>query len=286
MIVIAALAGAAVIAGVLVLVSGFRPAPPPRSPVPWKTVGPWSRVPRRTWQLLALGLVGGIIVWVLTGWVLAVIAVPAATAGLPYLLSTDEPARRIARLDAMEEWTRSLAGVLITGRSLEQALTATLRSAPAPIAPEVRALVDRLRSRGSTQDAIWAFADDLGDATGDLIAGNLLLASERGGAGLAKILTHQSESVAADVRARRQVESDRAKDRATLRWVTLFSLAALAVLPFTGPYVEPYTTPIGQAVVAVLLAAYLGLLLWLRKMSIGTPPARILAPSTPGRGPA
>ena len=36
-------------------------------------------------------------------------------------------AARIKRLEAMEEWTRSLSGVLTVGVGLEQALVATLR---------------------------------------------------------------------------------------------------------------------------------------------------------------
>ena len=50
---------------------------------------------------------------------------------------------------------------------------------------------------------------------GDLVAANLILGARRRGAGLASVLEGLAESVAADVRARRQVEADRAKPRAT-----------------------------------------------------------------------
>ena len=75
----------------------------------------------------------------------------------------------------MEEWTRSLSGVLTVGIGLEEALVATLRSAPDPIRPEVTRLVARLRARWSTEEALRMFADDLDDATGDLVAANLIL---------------------------------------------------------------------------------------------------------------
>ena len=45
--------------------------------------------------------------------------------------------RSIDRLEAVEDWTRRLADVLIVGVGLEQAITATLRTVPAPIRPEV-----------------------------------------------------------------------------------------------------------------------------------------------------
>lgn len=287
MIVQVAVSGAAVVAGILIVLSGLFGAPArPDRPAAVRRVGQQlARVPGRAWQLVGIGLVGGVVAWVLTGWAIMLVVVPAAVAGLPYLLSTAETTRQIARLDAMEEWTRSLAGVLVTGRGLEGALTATLRSVPAPIAPEVRTLVDRLHSHSSTREAIWAFAEDLGDPTGDLIAANLLLAAQRGGDGLAKILTHQAQAVAADVRAQRQIQADRAKDRTTVRIAVAASLIVLAVLPFTGPYAEPYTTALGQAVLAVLIVADIVLLLALRKMAAGKPRPRILVATGPGSRP-
>ena len=169
----------------------------------------------------------------------------------------------------MEEWTRSLAGVLTVGVGLEQALIATLRSTPTAIRPEVSRLVARLRARWSTEDALRAFADELDDATGDLVAANLILGARRRGAGLASILESLAESVAADVRARRQIEADRAKPRATARWVTIITVSVLAVLALTGSYIEPYGTPLGQALLALLLTLYVLTLVWMRRMATG-----------------
>ena len=68
------------------------------------------------------------------------------------------------------------------------------------------------------------FADDLDDATGDLVAANLILGARRRGAGLASVLESLAESVADDVRARRAIEADRAKPRTTARWVTIITV--------------------------------------------------------------
>ena len=178
----------------------------------------------------------------------------------------------------MEEWTRSLSGVLTVGVGLEQALVATLRSTPAAIAPEVTRLVARLRARWVTEDALRAFADELDDATGDLVAANLILGSRRRGAGLASVLEGLAESVAADVRARRQVEADRAKPRATARWVTLISVGVLVILAVSGTYVEPYQSALGQVILVALLAMYVATLVWMKRMAIGREMPRFLAP--------
>ena len=192
------------------------------------------------------------------------------------LLTAPDAADRIVRLEAMEEWTRSLAGVLTVGVGLEQALVATLRSTPAPIAGEVNRLVSRLRARWVTEDALRAFADELDDSTGDLIAANLILGARRRGAGLASVLEGLAESVSADVRSRRQVEADRAKPRATARWVTLISASALLVLAISGDYVKPYGTPVGQVLLVLLLTAYIATLVWMKRMAIGKSLPRFL----------
>ena len=102
----------------------------------------------------------------LTGWVVAILIVPASLAGLPYLLSSPESASKIERLEAMEEWTRSLSGILTAGVGLEQALISTLRSTPEEIRPEVTRLASRLRARWGTERALRAFSGsswDCGD---------------------------------------------------------------------------------------------------------------------------
>lgn len=273
------LGGALVVAGLIGVVLGIRPAPerpvaPPRSQVPF--AGRLAAMPSRTRMLLIGGVVAGLLIALLTGWFIAIALVPAVVVGLPTLLSAPPSASRIDRLEAMEEWTRSLSGVLTVGVGLEQALIATLRSTPAAIRPEVAQLVARLRARWSTEQALRAFADQLDDATGDLIAANLILGARRRGAGLASVLDSLAESVASDVRARRAIEADRAKPRATARWVTIITVSVLGFLALTGEYIQPYTTPLGQILLVILLVAYVATLIWMRSMAKGAPLPRFI----------
>jgi Flp pilus assembly protein TadB len=274
-----ALAGALIVAGIIGVVIGLRPTPAQiarPAPFSFRRTRRLPMLDHATRMLLLGGLAGGLVAWLVTGWLLASVAVPVAAVGLPKLLSPGSAATRIERLEAMEEWTRSLSGVLTVGVGLEQALVATLRSAPTAIAPEVTRLVVRLRARWVTEDAVRAFADELDDSTGDLIAANLILGARRRGAGLASVLEGLAESVAADVRARRQVEADRAKPRATARWVTLISTGVLVILALSGTYVAPYRSPFGQVVLGILLAAYISTLLWMKHMAMGRSLPRFL----------
>lgn len=278
-----ALAGALIVAGLIGLVLGLKPSPPSR---PRERSARFKGLSQQSKRLLLVGLCGGVLAWLVSGWALALIAVPLAVVGVPILLSNSGAAAQIDRLEAMEEWTRSLAGVLTVGIGLEQALVATQRSTPAAISGEVGRLVARLRSRWATEDAVRAFAEELDDTTGDLVAANLILATRHRGAGLAQVLESLAESVAADVRARRQIEADRAKPRATARWVTIISVSVLVVLAISGSYVEPYRTPLGQVILVTLLTAYVATLVWMKRMATGRPLARFLsAPSTAGGAP-
>lgn len=280
----AALGGAMIIGGLIGIVIGCRKVPPAAS-VPSNT-GPMGR-PRRlvdrirsttrtTRTALLLGAAVGVVVALLTGWLIAIIVLPAALVGLPVLLSTPPSSARIDRLEAMEEWTRSLSSGLTAGRSLDQALIKSLRSTPEVIKPDVTRLVNRLDAHWSTERALRAFAEDLNDATGDLLVYYLILSARRRGTGLVTVLEEVAESVAADVRARRQIDADQAKPRTTARYVTIFTIGMLAFLSLTGQYIEPYGSPLGQVVLAVLLTAYVATLVWMRSMATAKPLPRFL----------
>jgi Flp pilus assembly protein TadB len=271
-----AIGGALVAVGIIGLIVGFMPQPDrPAAP---RRGSPLSRLrlSRRSKLLLGAGVIAGAIIAIATGWLLAVVIAPLAAVGVPFLLSASDGQDRIARLEAMEQWIRALSGVLTAGVGLEQALIATLRSTPEEIRPEVGRLVARLHARWGTEAALRALADDLDDSTGDLIAANLILGARRRGSGLAAVLESLAESVAADVRARRQIEADRAKPRTTARWVTLITVSVLVVLGLSGDYVAPYRSGFGQLVLALMLATYGGVLVWMRRMAAGRPLPRFI----------
>lgn len=277
---IPALAGALVIAGLIGVILGVRrtpaSAPAPRRRSQSSLSARFAGMTKRSKVLLGVGLVLGAGIYLVTGWLIAIALVPIAVVGLPTLLSAPPSAARIDRLEGLEEWTRALAGVLTVGVGLEEALRSTLRSTPESIRPEVTKLVARLRARIGTEEALRAFADDLDDATGDLVASYLILGARRRGQGLASVLESLAESVSADVRARRAIEADRAKPRTTARLVTIITISVLGFLTFTGDYIKPYGSPLGQMILVLLLSAYVGLLMWMRNMAKGEPFPRFL----------
>nr|WP_281497350.1 type II secretion system F family protein [Ornithinimicrobium sp. F0845] len=273
---VVAVAGALIVGGLLLVVLGLlrRPVPPPRARR--RGQGRNLVLGQRTKALLGVGVAVGGLIALITGWLVAVVIAPLALVGVPVLLSAPPARREIERVEAMEEWVRTLAGTLGAGIGLEQALIRSLRSTPEAIRPEVTRLTGRLRARWATQDALRAFADDLDDATGDLIASNLLLAANRRGGGLAAVLENLAASVAEDVKNRRDIEADRAKPRSNARLITMITLGVLAFLALSGDYIAPYSTPFGQVLLLSYLGLYVGLLVWLQKMAQGRPMPRFI----------
>jgi Flp pilus assembly protein TadB len=276
---LAAVAGVLVAAGLGLAAYGAtrQPVAPPR-PLrqPSRLVTWWSGLgSRRKAGLLAASAVGAL-VGVVTGWWVAVLVLPLAVLALPTLLAKSESAASIERMGGMAEWVRGLAGVMTAGQSIEGAIVVSLRSTPEVIRPEVARLVHRLRSHWSTRTALAAFADDLNDATGDKIVGALLMGVAKRGDGLSRILIGLSEATAEDVRARREIESERDKPRSSARLVTVLSLIGVAIFAASGEYLAPYGTPTGQLLLGLLLAGYAGALVWLRRMSVIPPLPRFL----------
>ncbi len=229
----------------------------------------------RTWAIAGLAAA---LVWLATSWPVAALVTAAGVVGLPSLLATSTAsAREIERLEALEEWTRRLADVLTIGVGLEQAIAASLRTAPGAITAEVTALAARLGARWPTEAALRAFADDLDDATGDLVAAALILGSRRRGPGLAAVLDGLAATVAEDVAMRRKVEADRARPRTTARWVTLITLGVVGLAALNGTYIRPYRTTVGQLVLIALALAFAAALVWMRTISRGTPEPRFLS---------
>lgn len=282
MIAIAALAGALTVAGVLGILTGLRRVPEPgpghRRVRRGARSAALARLSRRTRMQLLAGLLAGAVAAVWTGWLLAVLIGPVVAAGVPALLRPPPVAEQIARLEALEEWVRSLSTVLRAGVGMEQAIMATAHTVPDPIRPEVTRLTARLHARWPTTEALRAFAVEFGDATGDLVAVELILGSVLRAHGLSAALEALAGDVAADVRGRRAVEADRATPRATARMVTITTLTVLGVLALTGDYIEPYTTMPGMLLFALLLAAYVGCLIWMRRLTIPAPLPRLLGP--------
>lgn len=287
---LAALSGAAIMAGLLLMILATAGTKPEAEPAPIRPAGRWQQAGARRRRTLAgpaayrrtaLQLSAPLLTLLVTGWPVAALLAGAAAVGLPRMLAgRQDAAQQIARLEALADWTRRLADVLGAGAGLEHALEASLRTTPAAIAPQVTALVARLRARRPIEAALRAFADDLNDPTGDLVVAALLLAAHRRGRGLARVLTGLAATVDAEVGMRRGVEADRAQPRTTARWVVYITVAvAGGLLVFNRGYVAPFGTAGGQLALLIVGALFAAAFGWMHQLTTPSSGGRFLPES-------
>ncbi len=279
--VIAGSLGALFALGVLLLVAGLRRSERPLSTGPstslWRRLNnlwaSWSSI-RKLWVVASF--VVGLLVAVTTGWLIAIVLVPAASLGIPALLS-EPPQREIATLAGLDRWVRLLAPSIATGKSIRDAIVSTRAQAPAVLSTPVTRLVTRIDQGWTTKEALLAMADELSSADADAVLAALAISSTKGGVGTRTTLTALSENTQERLHALREISSERAKPRAVVRQVTIITLIVLGgSILLGGNFFEPYRSPLGQVLAVGLAASYVGALVMLRRRTTPAPAARFL----------
>ncbi|GAA4714545.1 hypothetical protein Prum_039920 [Phytohabitans rumicis] len=284
---VAVLSGAACVGGlILAVVSLIGTRRPDRPPSPtsrrldrlWNGSGVTAGERRRHRTVLIAAIAAGALAWLVTGLPMIGLLVGVAVPGAPWLLSVGRAEQRaIARIEAVGEWTRRLRDVSSTGQGLQQAIIATVSTAPEEIADEVSLLAARLQAGWSAKDALLSFAGQLGDPMCDQVVAALILHLSDRGERLGDVLSSIATAAAAEVATRREVEAKRTQPRFAVRFLTGMTLLTLGYGLLNPQYMEPYGTATGQIVLIVLGSTFVALLAWTRTMSMPPPPVRFLA---------
>jgi tight adherence protein B len=274
--------GLLIIGGLLGISYGWRRRPASRrteSILHWwatATRRPHGLSGRRRDMILLLSMIIGGVVAMLTGWLILIVVLPLLALGLPYLLTLPKP-RDIELLEALDRWVRSLSATLATGKSITDAIRISRRTAPPVLADEINLLVTRLNNRWETRDALMRFADTIDSPDADGVIAALILASSRGANGASVTLQALADSIQAQLKGRRAVEVERSKPYVVVRQVTVISLSTLVLVFLLSPdFFAPYRTPLGQALLSVLLISYVVSLLLMRRRAQQPDRPRIL----------
>ncbi|WBQ01811.1 type II secretion system F family protein [Kribbella sp. CA-293567] len=271
------LCGAVVGGAILLLVVAIR-GTEPRESTPSLFQRGGSVDGRKQLIRLGTGVAVGLIVLVVTRWL-----VLAAALGLLAALAdrffggTGEERRAIERLEALATWTEALRDTIAGAVGLEQAIPATAVNAAPAIKPSLNLLVDRLRIREPLPSALMRFADDLNDPSADLIVAALVLNARLRGPGLREVLSALADSAREELDVRRKVAAERRSTRRSVQVVVAITLlVAAALILFNPAYVSPYTSFVGQFVLFIVIALYAVGLVWLRKLAKIEVPERFL----------
>ncbi|AJF70350.1 type II secretion system F family protein [Streptomyces vietnamensis] len=235
---------------------------------------------QRRWRtLVTTAGITVLVVWAWTGWPVHGVLAGAAVLGFPFLLNPGTAAeQRIERLEAIGQWLNGLAGIHTGGISLVQTIRASARNAPAPIAANVRALDERLRSGMDAKQAFALFADELGDGVVDHVA--LLFQSHAAnmGPGLSTALEALAVTIHQQAADARDIESDRAKIRKSSRIVSIVICIVFVASMLNEAWSAWYQSPPGQLALAVLGGLFAWTLSWLRRAAATKPDPRLLNP--------
>ncbi len=272
-----ALAGAGAGLGITLAVLGLYGREPNGLPA-FRRGRRWLAVRRRSSARWGLACGAGALVWLVSGWPAAGIAVATAAAFLPWLFGAGKvAAQRIERLEALEDWLRGLADILRAGNA---GLVGALQASANDVAPAIRAEVTTLGQRLHTwdvADALLHFADDVDDQIGDAAAAGLCVAHQQG-TGTAELLTTLARQIAADVAARRDAETERARRRSAAR--ILLGLWAVMFVGFAAfgsdSYTSVYSSVGGQLALALVLGVVGLSVVWLRRLGVEPPAPRFL----------
>jgi Flp pilus assembly protein TadB len=283
MILLAALAGAAIAAGIVLAVRGLvGRVPDPGRPPSLAAKGAPSRATRNR---ILIALLAGLVVFVLTRWPVGGLVAAAAVIFLPRLGLGNSAQKRTAMLEGLEQWIRRLSDMVTASRGLEDAIEASARSAPASVAEPVNALATRLASRTGAEAALRAFAAEIDDPAGDRIAAALIIATGRRGGGARDVLMALAVLLTRDVAARRDIEAERAQHRTTIRWICLFVAGFTIFTVLNRSYSAPFSTAAGQVVLALVAGLYAAGLFWLNRLGSIPSAGRFLDDADPGGGP-
>lgn len=192
----------------------------------------------------------------------------------------------LARVEALASWTESLRDTIAGAVGLEQAIPATARAASPAIRQNLELLVDRLRARMPLPQALEHLADDMNDASADLVIAALMLNARLRGPGLRDVLGALAKASREEVDMRQRVMAQRSSTRRSVQIVVAVTvIVVLALAIFNKSFVQPYSTVTGQLVLVAVIALFAAGFAWLRKLSDVETPARFLQRGNPGQVP-
>jgi Flp pilus assembly protein TadB len=235
---------------------------------------------RRPAPVAALaGLIGGVLVFAVSGWIVPSLVV----GGIVWYLATQlrsagrNDTSSTERVDALASWVENVRDVLQAGNQPVGAIGATTETCPSIIRPHVRSLHARLSAGQSPDVAFRRFADEMDDPLADLVAVGLLIAVSRGSetedvlSALAAQSRHQADR-------RRVVEAERAPMQREVLVVSVVMCALLVgVFAFArSDYLSAYDTAEGQLFLGVVLVGYAGMLVWVARLARFPRPSRFL----------
>ena len=266
MVMLAGVLGALCALGLVTFVVAMRPVAPGEVPDrPKRSVNARDRFENFVLRL-ALGVGAAVVVGVITRWPMAALLVGLGGFLAPSLLGGEAQRKaKLARVEAMASWAEMLRDTMAGSGGLEQSIVATAGVAPSPIRPEVLRLAARLE-RERLAPALRDFADEIDDASGDLVVAALILAADKSPKRLGDLLGRLATSARAEITMRMRIEAGRSRTRTSVKVVTIATAVfAVFLIVFNRNYLDPYDSFVGQGVLGLVGLCFGSAFAWLAR---------------------
>lgn len=249
-------AGGGVGIGVLLCIAGWRGHRLLPSLQRSGAVAPLSRS-TMAWVVGAAPV--GLIVFALTGWIVAALVCAGVVVWAPQARKArSQQGEVVAKTEAIASWAEMIRDNMAGSAGLEQALLASARVAPAAIRPQLRRFASRLE-RVPLSEALIALGRDLDHPSADLVVVSLVNATRMEARELGPLLGRLAEAIRGDVRMRLRVEVGRARIRTSARIVVATTVGTMAFLfLFSRRLLEAYDSLVGQLWLLLVAAVFAG----------------------------
>ena len=258
--------------GAVYLMTAWSPGRPARVA---PTMG-WSHLVRP----VVVAISSGALALLLTGWLVAGFA--GACGGYAAVRAHANRRRSVKveqeRIVALASWCEQLRDLLTAEHGIVGTISATARTCPEPIRPEVERLATRL-SRQNPSSAIRQFAAELDDPSADLVASVLLLAMSRSSR-TSELLSELAGTIRDRAAMRLRVEADRSGQRSEAKFIISFSALAIAGVLILGrgsEFLDAYDDAAGQLVLVIIIGCFGIGGWWMSKLTRFERPARFLS---------
>ncbi|MEM7093977.1 MAG: type II secretion system F family protein [Actinomycetota bacterium] len=268
--------GALVGVGLLAAVASLRGVPLIRG----GSRGTVQRLQRieRLWAWIAASVLAAFVLWAATGWPVAGMWAAFAVLTRPLLgAPTASAASEIDRVEAIATWAEQIRDTMSASAGLQQALVATARNGPAPIADELAAFARRA-PRGELGAALEQLGADIDHPSADMVVAGLLAATELDAGRLIPLLSRLASSIRDEAQMRVRIEVGRARVRTSMKIVGVCVALTMALLIIAGrELLEGYREPVGQVWLLVVGAVVVAALWSSRKLGAIPQPERFIA---------
>ncbi|RVU28978.1 hypothetical protein EOT10_03795 [Streptomyces antnestii] len=243
-----------------------------------RTVRRWRLPPKASGRKWLAAAVAAALTVALTGWPVAGLLTVVGVLTLPRLLGRDrDAAARTARLEAVAVWAEMLRDTLSAAAGLEQAILATAPVAPPALREETARLAARIDDGQPLGQALRTFADEVDDATCDMVTAALVMAAERQARQLAGLLGQLGSATREQVTMRLKTEAGRGRVRTSVRVITGTTLGmAAGLIVLNRPYLNPYASVQGQFVLGLVGGLFAVAFWWLMKIAAVVEEPRVL----------